>query len=131
MSPASYATGAHTVAAVAEASVTEQPTAAAEPATPPGQEAAEALTAPAAPAGSKALGWPCLCGNQVGFDQDECPACGSPFLGDLRGENDGRHRVKGEFSARWNESRVFRFVVAGGVAFLVAVVIPVLLALLG
>ena len=92
------------------------------------------LTGPAGntePGTPNAVGWPCSCGNQVGFDQDDCSACGSPFLGDLRGENEGKHRAGGRFGAQWNESRVFRFVVAGGAAFLIAVVIPLLLTLIG
>jgi hypothetical protein len=80
-----------------------------------------------------ALRWPCACGNEVEFDQDTCPVCGSAFLGDLRGEAVGRHRgaSKGPFAERWASSRAFRFIAAGVIALLIAVVIPVLLTLLG
>lgn len=80
---------------------------------------------------SEVLTWPCVCGTQVGFDHDECPTCGSPFLNELRVENEGRHRERGVFGTHWNESRAFRFAVAGTVAFMFAVVLPVLLTLLG
>jgi hypothetical protein len=96
-------------------------------------------TAPTSPASAQAdpaadLRWPCACGTSVEFDQDACPVCGSPFLGDLREGASGRHRggaANGMFAHRWSSSRTFRFVTSGGIALLLAVGVPVLLALFG
>jgi hypothetical protein len=96
-------------------------------------------TAPAVAEPSKAspaadLRWPCACGSHVEFDQDACPVCGSAFLGDLRGEASGRHRVGsagGMLAHQWSTSRTFRFVAAGAIALFIAVGVPLMLALLG
>jgi hypothetical protein len=83
------------------------------------------------------LRWPCACGSHVEFDQDACPVCGSPFLGDLKEGTDafnGRHRggsAGGGFVHQWNTSRTFRFVAAGAIALFIAVGVPLILALLG
>ncbi len=97
-----------------------------------GKEAAAPESTDAA--GPDELRWPCACGAHVEFDQDACPVCGSPFLGDLRGGPSGRHRVGsagGMFAHQWSTSRPFRFIAAGAIGLCIAVGIPVLLALFG
>jgi hypothetical protein len=72
--------------------------------------------------------WPCGCGAEVTLNQPTCPACGSEFLGALRNEG-GRHR-RGADGPRIR-SRAARLSLAGLLALVLAVAIPVLLALVG
>jgi hypothetical protein len=95
---------------------------------------ASAAQAAADPAPSAAAGhWPCTCGTEVAFDHDTCPVCGAAFLGDLRGDGGGRHRQDGgRAHLGWlPRSHRLRVGLAAFVAVLIAVLGPVLLALVG
>lgn len=74
--------------------------------------------------------WPCRCGMSVPIETDVCPACGSLFLEDVREVPAGRHRG-GKSGLLLSGSRRMRLTLAGVFAALLAVGIPLLLALLG
>ncbi len=60
--------------------------------------------------------------------ESTCPACGSEFLADLGTARAGRHRSSGW---RWPASRGASLALAGVLAVVLAVGLPLLLALVG
>jgi hypothetical protein len=102
-------------AEVVDAEVVESPPKAPRQAPAPSDLAAE-------------MRWPCGCGAAVTLNQATCPACGSEFLGALRADG-GRHR-RGAGGPRIR-SRAARLSLAGLLALVLAVAIPLLLALVG
>ena len=74
--------------------------------------------------------WPCGCGEQVPLEQSVCPVCGSAFLQDLTVAAESRrgaHRT----GLRWPQSRRAGLALAGGIGIVIAVAVPLLLALIG
>jgi transposase len=65
------------------------------------------------------------------MEQSECPVCGSAFLADLAGAANGRHRAGAHGGLRWPAARGPRLALAGLVAAVIAVGLPLLLAVLG
>jgi RNA polymerase subunit RPABC4/transcription elongation factor Spt4 len=87
-----------------------------------------ALTTPTSTA-PDAAGWPCTsCSAVVPLELEACPECGAAFLARLAGDG-GRHRSSSTDISRF--SRPIRL--AGGVlaGILIALLIPILLALFG
>jgi hypothetical protein len=72
--------------------------------------------------------WPCQCGTLVPMAESSCPSCGRAFLGDLSSTATPRHRTGG---GRWPTSRAASLLLAGVIALVLAVGLPLLLALLG
>jgi hypothetical protein len=75
--------------------------------------------------------WPCACGALVPIEQNECPACGSPFLGELSSMGNGRHREAVPGGLHWPAARGARLALAGLIAVVIALGVPLLLAALG
>jgi predicted amidophosphoribosyltransferase len=81
------------------------------------------------PEGEPAKSWPCTCGEHVAIDRDFCPTCGRTFLNELRGLE-----APGKTGPQWlssylEASRAMRLAIAGGIAAVIALGIPGLLAL--
>jgi len=88
-------------------------------------------------------GWPCGCGTLVALDQNDCHACGKPFLAELRvatevqgipgvlGPDNGRHRRGGRFARQLQASRKLRLTFGAFIALVVAVAVPGIIALFG
>lgn len=98
----------------------------------PGATDAPAGTdADAAVAPSSSAGWPCPdCSTVVALEFDVCPACGAAFLARLA-DHDGRHRAEGGPGMFARLPRTARLVVGTVLGMLLAVLVPVLLALFG
>jgi hypothetical protein len=84
--------------------------------------------------GDPAAGWPCeRCDAIVPLDLAACPECGAAFLSRLAGDG-GRHRTTGAQVGAGRLGALPRSVrMIGGIVIgvLLAVLVPVLLALLG
>ncbi len=84
-------------------------------------------------AGATRAGWPCVtCAVTVPWEAASCPACGSAFLSRLAGDT-GRHRSsdrKAGSDALRSLPRGARLASGLVVGILLAVLVPVLLALL-
>jgi hypothetical protein len=96
-----------------------------------------AVTGASAPAPLRAsgtasgAGWPCTgCGVVVALDLTVCPSCGAAFLGRLAGDS-GRHRSSSRTDPISRLPRPARLVAGLVLGALLAVLVPVLLALVG
>jgi hypothetical protein len=107
--------------------------------TSPAASAAADGTVPTTAAGGPAAdggaegGWPCSrCSAVVPLSEPTCPACGSAFLAPLAGDG-GRHRSsQGSATRRAGRlPRPARLIAGAFVGLLLAVVVPLVLALLG
>ncbi len=104
-------------------------------------EADPAAQAAEGDAAARSGSWPCSCGTLVALAVNECPACGRPFLADLRvsaevaglpGLDNGRHRRRGgRFVQRLHASRALRLSLGALVAVVIAVLVPTVISLLG
>jgi hypothetical protein len=79
------------------------------------------------------VSWPCTCGASVAVSEDTCADCGGKFLGELRDDATGKHRPgpPSRLQSARLSSRGMRLALAVLAALIVAIGIPLLLALLG